>query len=192
MRNINPHIGDGLPYLTSFYKDVPNGYKFSDLNDSFLTPFIDDLERQFNNYEIVGDTYRQFFNLLKLTWSKNYEIVKKYAEYDKDNIHFTYDTVNKRVIEFYENGESSNTNSDESTHIDVPLSNDDSTPSTVDNSESSNSGDYSRNYANTETLTLDDGDRDKVNKLTYNYKSVLEVLIDVFKPCFMRIEIYNY
>lgn len=192
LNNIKPIIGDNSPFITSFYRDVPTGYRFADLNDEFLTDFIDDLELFFNDYEIVGETYNRFLQNLKITWDRKQEIVKKYADYPKINIHYTYDTVNTHDIEISESGDNTNDNDSTDTHIDTPIDNSDSTPSAVDTNESSNSGEYSRTVNQSDTITLDDGDINKINELTDNYRSVLDVLINVFKPCFVRIETYTY
>ena len=190
--NIKPIIGDDSPFITSFYRDVPTGYRFEDIGDNFLDDYIDNLQLYYNDYEIVGETYNRFLQNLKVTWAKKSEIVKKYANYDKTKIHYTYDTENKRTVEYSESGDNSNSGDSTDTHIDTPISNDDSTPSAVDTSESSNSGEYARESEQTETLVLDDGNINKINELTERYKSVLEVLIEVFKPCFVRIETYTY
>lgn len=192
MGNIKPIIGDDEPFITCFYRDVPNGFRFADIGDDFLTDYITDLELYYNDFEIVGTTLKSFKNLLKVTWNRKSEIVKKYANYDKTNIHYTYDTVNTRVVEYdestnvYNNGDSTNT------HIDTPISNDDDTPSNIDTNQSSNTDNMDKEYTQTETLTLDDGDIKKVNELTDSYRSVLDVLISVFKPCFVRFESYSY
>lgn len=192
MSNIKPIIGDDEPFITCFYRDVPDGFRFADIGDDFLTDYITDLELYFSDFEIVGNTLKSFKNLLKVTWNRKSEIVKKYANYDKTNIHYTYDTVNTRVVEYdestnvYNNGDSTNT------HIDTPISNDDDTPSSIDTNQSSNTDNMDKDYTQTETLTLDDGDIKKVNELTDSYRSVLDVIISVFKPCFVRFESYSY
>lgn len=192
LNNIKPIIGDDSPFITSFYRDVPDGFRIDDLNDDFLTDYIDDLDLFFSDYEIVGETYKRFYQNLKVTWDRKSEIVKKYADYDKDNIHYTFDTVNVHTVEISESGDNTNGNESTDTHIDTPIDNSDSTPSTVDTVESSDSGEYSRSIEQTDTVTLDDGDIHKINKLTDNYRSVLDVLIDVFKSCFVKIETYTY
>lgn len=190
--NIKPIIGDDEPFITCYYRDVPNGFRFADIGDDFLTNYISDLELYYNDFEIVGSTLTSFKNLLKLTWNRKSEIVKKYANYDKTNIHYTYDTINTRETEYSESGESSNDRSDTNTDIDVPISDDNNTPSKITENVGNSTDDYSRGYDSSETLTLDDGDIKKVNELTDNYRSVLDVIISVFQPCFIRFESYTY
>ena len=188
MWNIKPIIGDDEPFITCFYRDVPNGFRFADIGDDFLTDYITDLELYFNDFEIVGNTLKSFKNLLKVTWNRKSEIVKKYANYDKSNIHYTSDTINNQhTYELY--GSDSQRDSTD-TSIDVPISDDDNTPSAINENvgHSSDSG----NRTIDGTVTLDDGDIKKVNELTDNYRSVLDVLISVFKPCFVRFESYSY
>lgn len=67
-------IGDDAPYVTIRYRDVPDGYRISDLvidETAYpeLAAIIDDLneiaERYYKNYEITGVTVQEFFEHLQ-------------------------------------------------------------------------------------------------------------------------------
>lgn len=192
MKQIRPIKGDDLPFTTICYRDVVDGFKFEDLNDEFLTDYIDDLTNYYYNYEVVGNTFADFFRLLTVTWNRKKEIVYKYANYDKTKIHFTYDTENTRTINIDESGSNSNDNENTNTYIDTPITNDNETPSNIDKNIGSNSGTYDRSHDTVDKTVMDDGDINNVNKLIDNYRSVLDVLITVFKPCFLVMETYTY
>ena len=192
MNQIRPHKGDDSPFSTIKYCNVPTGYRIADIGDSFLLDYANDLDNYFSQYEIVGQTFNDFFRILKNHWNIKQEIVKKYADYDKSKIHYSYDSENKRTVNTSESGSGSNSNSSNNQHIDVPITNDDNTPSTIDDNENSGSNEYSNESEITETVVNDDGDIDRINHLTNTYRSVLAVLIDVFKPCFIWFESYTY
>lgn len=192
MNQITPIISDDNPFCTISYWDVPNGFRIGDINDSFLYDYKDALDLEFARYEIVGDTFQQFFNNLNRVWNKNKDIIKKYAKYDHSKIHFTYDTVNSTISVSETTGSGESHNNGENTHIDVPLTANDETPSTKDKNKSDDTNLYA-NTGRVETIqTLDDGDINLINKLIDNYRSILNVLIDTFKECFVICEYYKF
>lgn len=192
LQNIKPLKGDDEPFITAYYRDVPNGFRISNINDEFLEPYLMELEAFYSDYEIVGETYPKFFSNLNVVWDRKQEIVKKYANFDKTKMHYTYDTENVRTVTVDESGDSESSDSSSNTHIDTPISNDNDTPSNIDNGSSNGNNQYSKSVFQSERLILDDGDIEKVNKLTDNYLSVLDVLIKVFNECFVRFESYTY
>ncbi len=192
MKQIRPIKGDDSPFVTLQYCDVIDGFRFENLDDEFLTDYIEDLTNYYYHWEIVGQTFNDFFRLLKTTWNRNKEIVYKYANYDKTKIHFSFDTENVRTINVDESGSSNIDNENTNTYIDTPISNDDSTPSNIDTNVGSNDTVFDRSHDTVETVVNDDGDINRVNKLIDSYRSVLDVLINVFKGCFMTIESYTY
>ena len=192
LQNIKPLVGDDEPFITAHYRDVPNGFRISNINDEFLEPYLMELEVFYSDYEIVGETYPKFFSNLNVVWDRKQEIVKKYANFDKTKIHYTYDTENVRNVTYDESGDSESSDSSSNTHIDTPISNDNNTPSDIDNGSSNGQNEYSKAFFQSERLILDDGDIEKVNKLTDNYLSVLDILIKVFNECFVRFESYTY
>lgn len=192
MNPINPIIDDDLPFMTVKYWDVPNGFRIGNINDSFLDDYVDALDLEFADKEIVGDTFVYFFNLLNRVWNKNKDIVKKYANYDHTKIHFTYDTVNSTISVSSNSGSGESHNTAKSKHIDVPLTANDETPSSKDENSNDDENSYSNEGTTTITNTLDDGDINLINKLIDNYRSVLNVLIDVFSECFLICESYKF
>lgn len=192
MNPIKPIISDDLPFMTVKYWDVPKGFRIGDINDSFLYDYKDALDLEFADKEIVGDTFVYFFNLLNRVWNKKKDIVKKYAKYDHTKIHFTYDTVNNSLSITENSGDGSSYGKSNNVHIDVPLTANDETPSSKDNNESNDNNVYSNRGRNEIINTLDDGDINLINKLIDNYRSVLNVLIDVFSECFLLCESYKF
>lgn len=191
LRKIKPIIGDDNAFCTMKLSQIPYGFGFESINDDFLTDYIDDLKNYYYHYDVVGETINDFKNLLNLTWNRNKEIIKKFASF-KDDIEFSYDNENETTVTGSSNGNSNNTNTVTDTHIDVPISNNNDTPSSKD----LNSSEYYNNYKNSNSQSIisinKDGDINRVNELIDKYRSVLDILIDTFKGCFMYMECYTY
>ena len=72
----NPIIGDDEPYNTTYYRDVPNGFRIENLTiDADAYPllyanwdrFVDIADKYYRNCEINGETIKDFFENLELS-----------------------------------------------------------------------------------------------------------------------------
>ena len=89
-----PIKGDDLPYVTMIYRDVPQGFRITDLEPLADAPlsaqYWDRLteyaDLHFRNHEIIGRTFVDFFENLKDSYYMNADTLEKALEVYFDDI----------------------------------------------------------------------------------------------------------
>lgn len=90
----SPVKGDDLPYVTMVYRDVPQGFRITDLEPLADAPlsaqYWDRLteyaDLHYRNHEIVGRTFVDFFENLKDSYYMNADTLEKSLEVYFDDI----------------------------------------------------------------------------------------------------------
>ncbi len=93
--------GDGKNWVSVQYRDVPQGFRISDvthrLTDSFVTvpsaftaemwaALCDKADAHFAMYEIVGDTFQDFLDRMNDAWAQNEDTFFRLVEVYNDDI----------------------------------------------------------------------------------------------------------
>lgn len=90
----DPVIGDDLPYHSIVYKDVPEGFRISDLEPLTGCPLSAQYWQRltgyanlhFRNHEIIGKTFVDFFENLRDSYLMNADTLEKALEVYYDDI----------------------------------------------------------------------------------------------------------
>lgn len=189
-------------FTSERYRDIPEQFKFNELifpsRCVLLTQYKDELtelaDRYYRNHEIVGDTYVDFFEDLQLKLDMRADSLERilvaYSQ-DLDN----FNIGNKSVTEYDVHHDSENEGKTGSEFVDVPI--DDSAhdkPTTRDRSDSESTGTSHQTGSVTVTADNTTGQSrfDLLNRFIDKHRSVHELFIDTFQPCFTVREVLTW
>ena len=85
IRQFRPIIGDDEPLYSMYYRDVPTGFRFDDLDipetyiniNAIKERLIDNANRYYRNYEVNGVTLQDFLDNLQLDFNLNADYFEK-------------------------------------------------------------------------------------------------------------------
>ena len=85
IRQFRPIIGDDEPIYSMYYRDVPTGFRFDDLDipetyiniNAIKERLIDNANRYYRNYEVNGVTLQDFLDNLQLDFNLNADYFEK-------------------------------------------------------------------------------------------------------------------
>lgn len=200
-------IGDDAAYNSIRYRDVPAGFRISNITPNSDCPLTlamwNDIctkaDMIFADWEIVGDTIVDFHDGLKRQYLLNADTLERLMEVYQDDIAkpilgrtetVTYGSATNPVTV-------KNTRTDtevrqtDSQHIDVPLEGSATNPTFKDGATSKvvegNVIDKSEQTGTVTTELSDLGVRpnyESLNGFLDNNRTALKVFTDIFKPCF--------
>lgn len=197
------YIENFKDFTSERYRDIPDEFRFDKLvfpeRCVLLTEYKDFLceisDRYYRNYEIVGDTYVDFFETLQLKLDMRADSLERILDaYEKD--YDTFEIGNKSSTEYdvHHSNELINSES-ESEFIDVPV--DDAKhekPTTKDRSRASSESASAQ--TGTVTVTADNttgqARYDLLNKFIERHKGIQEIFIDTFIDCFTLREVLTW
>ena len=172
----NPVPGDDEPRVSFNYRDVPEGFRITDLEPLSVCPLSADhwdrlthaADAHFRNFEIVGETFVDFFENLKDSYTLNADTLEKaLAVYYEDIAKPTQSRTIRRThteTETLPNGSSETTTQyghsiatendqdSESTDIEYGIEGSDSSPSAKTQGNTSGTG--SENHSGTDKTTV--------------------------------------
>lgn len=192
MDSQQPIKGDDLPFYTDFYRNVPDGFRLSNLTlhtDTPLTTAVwpvlyPQLERYFRNFEIVGKTYADFFEFLKTALDTGADTLERHLEvYQSDICKPILGRTEK--ITYNDNVATSG----ESQEIGVPA---DATDS--DKPDSKSKSNNTNSHTGTVQTDLSDlGVRpnyETINGFLDANRTILMTAVNIFKGCFIQMEVW--
>ena len=178
-----PVPGDDGPYLTMSYRDVPKGFRITDLEPTanapltaqYWTRLTQYADLHYRNHEVIGKTLMDFFNNLQDSYYLNADTLEKALEvYFEDiakptqsrTIKRTHtesetlpDTETTRSTQYGHKIDSSGTSSGSSTDIEYAIENDDGSPSSKGTTETDASNAETHSGTDTETESSTGGQR---------------------------------
>lgn len=179
----DPVIGDDLPYHSIVYRDVPEGFRISDLEPltgcplsaqywQRLTGYAD---LHFRNHEIIGKTFVDFFENLRDSYLMNADTLEKALEVYYDDIakptqsrtikrtHEETETLPEsettRSTQYGHKVQTDGTANGSTTDIEYAIEGTDSTPSTKSENSSTANDTETHSGTDTETETMKGGTR---------------------------------
>lgn len=196
IQRFEPVRGDDAPYLSMVYRDVPEGFRITDLTPmsgcpltaeywSRLTGFAD---RHYRNHEIVGMTFVDFFENLRDSYYLNADTLEKALEVYYDDIakptqsrtikrtHTENETLpdskTKRTTEYGHVVDTSGNSSGSTTDIEYAIENSDDAPSDKSLTESEATDKETHSGSDTETENITGGTRDLESTDTEEWSDV--------------------
>ena len=178
-----PVPGDDGPYLTMSYRDVPKGFRITDLEPvadapltaQYWTRLTQYADLHFRNHEVIGKTLMDFFNNIQDSYYLNADTLEKALEvYNDDIAKPTQSRTIKRThseTETLPNGKSERTtvyghkvvdsgnNSGTTTDIELAIENDDESPSSKQTTSGNTSNTETHSGTDTETENVTGGQR---------------------------------
>lgn len=179
----DPIPGDDGPMVSYNYRDVPEGFRITDLEPlancpksaevwTRLTSFAD---THYRNHEIVGKTFVDFFENLKDSYYMNADTLEKALEVYNDDIakptqsrtikrthtetETLPDTTTTRKTEYGHKVDSSGSSNNSDTEIEYAIENSDDTPSSKQTSSGTATDSETHSGTDTDTETVKGGSR---------------------------------
>ena len=183
IQRFEPVVGDDLPYHSIVYRDVPQGFRITDLEPianaplstqywQRLTQFAD---LHFRNHEIVGKTFVDFYENLQDSYYLNADTLEKALEVYYDDIakptqsrtikrtHEETETLPEsettRSTQYGHKIQTDGTAEGSTTDIEYAIEGTDSTPSTKSENDSTASDTETHSGTDTETENVMGGTR---------------------------------
>lgn len=189
-------------FTSEKYRDIPDEFRFNRLEFPSRCIYLNQnkvelcelAEMHYRNYEIVGDTYVDFFEGLQLKLLMNADRLEKimtaYANDDLMNL------GNKEVTTYNVNNTNELLNSTSvNEFIDIPVDNTNLDKPTTRDKSSATSKNKS-GQTGTVTVTNDNvtgtNKFDLITKFKDKYKSIHEMFIDIFLDCFTLREVLTW
>ena len=196
IQRFKPVVGDDLPYHSIVYKDVPQGFRITDLEPianaplstqywQRLTQFAD---LHFRNHEIVGKTFVDFYENLQDSYYLNADTLEKALEVYFDDIakptqsrtikrtHEETETLPEsettRSTQYGHKVQTDGTANGSTTDIEYAIEGTDATPSTKSENDSTASDTETHSGTDTETENIKGGTRKLVTNDSEDWSDV--------------------
>lgn len=189
-------------FTTEKFRDIPEDFKFDKLEfpercvllSQYKVELSEFANRWYANYEIVGETYMDFFENLQLKLDIRADSIERILEAYARNID-EFNIGNESVTTYDVHHDSENDASTGSEFVDVPIDDTEhDKPTTRDRSESESTG--ASHQTGTVTVTADNTTGqiriDLLNKFVDKHRTVQEIFIDIFINCFTLREVLTW
>ena len=168
-----PVPGDDGPYLTMSYRDVPKGFRITDLEPvanapltaQYWTRLTQYADLHFRNHEVVGKTLMDFFNNIQDSYYLNADTLEKALEVYYEDIakptqsrtikrtHTEDETLpdpsTTRTTQYGQSIHTEGSSDTDTTNVEFAIENDDGSPSSKDTTHGSN--DITEAHSGTDT-----------------------------------------
>lgn len=189
-------------FTTEKFRDIPEDFKFDKLEFpvrcALLTDYKDELadiaNRWYADYEIVGETYMDFFENLQLKLDVRADSLERILTAYAGDID-EFESGNKSVTEYDVHHDSENDATTGSEFVDIPVDDTDhDKPTTRDRSDSESTGTSHQTGSVTVTADNTTGQlrTDLLNKYIRGHRSFQEIFIDTFLNCFSIREVLTW
>lgn len=198
-----PIVGDDKPFHTIFYRDVPTGFRFSDLVfDATEHPEINEkfedmckcADLFYSNFEIVGITIADFFDGLQDSLNRNKDTLERVLKVYEDDIANPV-LGRTRTVTYDVTDDSSVASRGTITDINVPLD-DPQNDEASSRQKTLSNGQGQNKRTGTETEELSDlGVRpnyESLNGFIDNNRPYQQIFINFFKDNFMISEAWTW